>query len=167
MRDKVIRAIEIYAEGGTMDAARKAVSINGLNFYRVLRENLEIKELYYEVQKARADMMYDEAYQISTDGSLIPHAARVMAEIRMKIGQAYDRKRFGDKVAVEIDAGPNLQLALEAAKSRALLPTRDLVPITDAQYVEIAPQSSDEASDEQSAAAPYELPPGVPDPFDD
>lgn len=167
MREKVLAIFKEYSEGGTIRSARDAHGVNGFDFYRLLRQQPDLKALYHQIQEARADMMYDEAYEISTDESKAPHAARVMAEIRMKIGQAYDRKRFGDKVSVEVDAGPNLHAALEAAKTRVLLPVRDPAQITDAQYVDITQQSSGETTDQQSVAAPYVLPPGVPDPFED
>ena len=164
VREKVIRAIEIYAEGGALQTARDGLGLSGRDFYRALDRDVDLKQLYYDTQRGRADMMYDEAYVISTDSGLNPNAARVMAEIRMKIGQAYDRKRFGEKIGVEVDAGPNLQAALEAAKSRALLPGRDLGKVIDAQCVDITQQITKDATDTQSGAAPKAP---LPDIFED
>jgi hypothetical protein len=152
MRDKVLRAFEMYAEGGTIRAARDKLGIGGLAYYQCLRDNPDLKRLYYEIQEARADMMVDEAYAISMDSSLHPQAARVMADIRIKIAAAFDRKRFGEKVAVELDAGPNISEALAAARARTLRPPSDLAQIAAGQVIDITPTTLDATTDKQSAA---------------
>jgi hypothetical protein len=43
----------------------------------------------------------------------------------MKIAAAYDRKRFGDKVQLDVNGTISLSGALEAAKARALPPPCD------------------------------------------
>lgn len=148
MRDKVLAVLAVYAEGGTMKIARG--DMRGRDFYKTLRDNPDIDDLYREIQRNRADMMVDEAYSLSDDASLNPQAARERSAIRLKIAGLYDRKRYGEKVALEIDAGPNLVEAIEAAKRRVLPPPRDLSQTIDAEYTALEPSNTQGATDTQS-----------------
>lgn len=133
-----------------MAEIRTALNLKGRDFYQLLREEPALKERYYSIQQDRADMMFDEAYQIGTDNDKDPRIARVQADIRMKIGAAYDRKRFGEKIGVELDAGPNLVEALQAARKRIALPLCDPAPTLEAEYSVIPDESVERATDIQS-----------------
>lgn len=150
MRDKVLRAIQTYAEGGTIADAIDAQKMRRLAFYQTKDAHRDLTELYDQVQRFRADMMYDEAYRISTDTSLSPSAAREMAAIRMKIGQAYDRKRFGDRIDVNATVAT---LDLTAARARSALPPRDLASVAIAQVIDIPYQLTSATTDKQSDEA--------------
>lgn len=149
MRDKVLAVLAIYAEGGTMRAAR-GNGITGRDFYKTLRDNPDVDDLYREIQRNRADMMVDEAYALSDDDELLPQAARERSAIRLKIAGLYDRKRYGEKIGIELDAGPNLVEAIEAAKRRVLPPPRDLSQTIDAEYTALEPPNAQGATDKQS-----------------
>ncbi len=167
MRDKVLKVFEIYAEGGSVGMALDSVGLMRGSFYKHLRENPEIRQIYEDIQRSKADMIVDEAYEISLDKSANPRLARVQAEIRLKIAAAYDRKKFGDKLAVEHDAGPNLAAAIAEAKGRALLPPRDPGQITDAEYTEIPAPKASEPTDKQSEVSPDKAKPGAVDIFEE
>lgn len=155
MRNRVLAFFAVYAEGGTAREARDACGITGTDFYKTLRQNPDLDELYREIQRNRADMMVDEAYALSTDTSILPQAARERSAIRVKIAGLYDRKRFGDKIAVEVETGPSLTLAIEAARRRAdaaLQPPCDLGATIDADFRMIEPPNARDATDCQSAA---------------
>lgn len=149
MRDKVLAVLAIYAEGGTMKAAR-GNGITGRDFYKTLRDNSDVDDLYREIQRNRADMMVDEAYALSDDDELLPQAARERSAIRLKIAGLYDRKRYGEKIGIELDAGPNLVEAIAQAKRRVLPPPRDLSQTIDAEYTALEPPNAQGATDKQS-----------------
>ena len=170
MRDLVLKVFETYSEGGSINAAIDAFNMKHSDFYRIKRENPDLQALYLEIQKARADMMYDEAYGISEDVmnpelKTDPRNARVAADIRMKIAAAFDRDRFGDNVKVNIAGTIDLTGALIEAKQRASLPGRNLDTITDAEYETLPDVASMRSPDKQSGAA--QLLPGFVDPFSD
>lgn len=168
MRDKVLRVFEMYAEGGTVGAAMDAVGISRRDFYRTMRQDPELKAIYYEIQEGRADMMYDEAYEIGTSEAVNPQRARVQSEIRMKIAAAFDRKRFGEKVQLDVQGNVSVIGALEAARQRALPPPRDLGNVIEGQAIELPslpePQPTDKASGARPVVPPAEDPAGI---FDD
>lgn len=153
MRDKVLKAIEIYAEGGTIKAARAALNLKGSDFYACLRANPDIDAQYREVQRSRADMMIDEAYDISTDKDGDPRIMRVQADVRVKIAGLYDRQRFGEKIDLTVHNHVDLSAALLEARNRALpQPLRNLENVTDAEFVALPGISDSGAADKQSAA---------------
>ncbi len=144
-----------------MQAARDHFAISGLAFYRALRENPDLKQAYHDVQAGRADMMYDEAYAISTDANLDPRHARVASDIRMKMAAAFDRQRFGERIDMTLSGHVDLTAALLEARNRASLqPPRDLEVIPDAEYMAIPKACPDGAADTAS------VDPGPPIPGD-
>lgn len=163
LRNKVLAFFARYAEGGTAREAREQCGLTGTDFYKALRQDAELETLYREIQRNRADMMVDEAYALSTDTDILPQAARERSAIRVKIAGLYDRKRYGDKIQLEVDTGPSLTAAIQAAKQRALQPPCDLAQVTDAEYRTISPLIEHDATDKQSV--PAVSPP--PNPFDD
>lgn len=150
MRNKVLRAFELYSEGGSIGKHLDTVGLSRRDFYRTKRNDHELSAIYLEIQEARADMMVDEAYELGSDTSLDPRAMRAMVEVRVKIAGMFDRKRFGDKIAVEHEIRPNLVAAIESGRSRAALPSRDLHPIIDVQAIDITPMLASSATDMQS-----------------
>jgi hypothetical protein len=166
MRETVLQIIETYAEGGTIGAAIDARNLRRGDFYKTLRAYPELRQLYYEVQESRADMMVDEAYAISADNAKNPQLARVQAEIRIKIASAFDRKRFGEKVDMTIDQTVSVAGALEAAKARALRPPRDLANIADGEVTEIAQLLPPQPTDKKSEGHAFVPDPSV-NPLDD
>lgn len=147
MRDKVLAAIAMYAEGGSIGQHLDAIGLSRADFYSFKRKNPELHTLYLEVQEARADMMVDEAYVLGTDKELNPQVARVQAEIRLKIAAAFDRRRFGERVALETEVKVSLTQALEDARARALRPPCDPANIIDAEYTAITDASHSQTSD--------------------
>jgi hypothetical protein len=159
MRETIRQIIETYAEGGTIAAAIDARILKRGDYYRALREHPDLKQLYLEVQTARADMMVDEAYELAADNTKNPQLARVQAEIRLKIAAFFDRPRFGDKIDMTVDQTVSVSGALEAAKQRALQPRRNLADVQDGEVTEIAQLNAPCATDTKS-----ERPAIVPDP---
>lgn len=166
MSQAASQAIEIYAEGGSIHDARNAAGISGRDFYAALRADPQLQQRYYDTQTQRADMMVDEAYQISGDNEKPPGVARVQAEIKLKIAAAFDRKRFGEKVDMTIDQTLSVAGALEAAKARSLRPRRDLASIPDGEVTEIAQLLPPQATDKKSDAPTFVPDPAV-NPLDD
>lgn len=154
LRNKVLAFFAIYAEGGTAKDAREQCSLTGTDFYKTLRQDAELETLYREIQRNRADMMVDEAYALSTDTTILPQAARERSAIRVKIAGLYDRKRYGDKIQLEVDTGPSLTAAIDAARRRALQPPCDLAEPLEVEYRTIEPLIEQRATDKQSDAAP-------------
>lgn len=153
MREKFEIALAAYAEGGTVKSALKSAGIASGDFYKYMASNPQDKARYYAVQEARADMMMDEAYALSTDDEKDPRRARVQAEIRMKIAATYDRARFGDRVDVNVRGQVDMIAALADARARVTRPTTDPAPVIAADYVEItdaftigAPATASDAS---------------------
>lgn len=153
LRQRALDVIALYAEGGTVRAARGQLGVRAADFYRALREHPDLKALYHDVQLAQADMLADEALAIS-DAEPDPRRARVKAEVRFKLAGFYDRARFGEKVQVEHEAGPSVVAAIEAARHRALAaPGRHLEPVPNRQVIDITPTLAAPATDMQSVAA--------------
>lgn len=161
MRDKVLEIFRRYAEGGSVQAARDAVGLCGRDFYRTLRDHPDLKEEYHRIQEDRGDMMIDESYVLSTDGQIDPHVARVQADIKMKVAGKFAPQRFGDRVALQVEAGPSLVSALELAKTRALLPSRDPAPALTAQVIDVESETVSQSRDTQSRISPVSDPIGL------
>jgi hypothetical protein len=153
--EKVIKALEMYAEGGTKKAHLDALNMRHGDFYAVLRAHPELDQIYKDIQRDRADMMVDESYQLGTDEMPDPRVARVRAEIRMKIAGMYDRKRFGEKVDLTIENRVDLRAVIAGVEARAL-PWRDLSPVVDAQVEAISTHSLPPPADTPSVAPPAE-----------
>jgi hypothetical protein len=167
MREQVMKAFETYSEGGSIGQALDAINMRRGDFYKVLRADPALKALYLEIQQSRADMMYDESYEISEQAlneGADPRGARVASDIRMKIAAAFDRDRFGDNVKVNIAGTIDLTGALIEAKQRAALPGRNLDTITDAEYETLPSVALASSPDKQSGA---HVPAGFVDPFSD
>lgn len=165
MEALIRQIIETYAEGGTIAAAIDAhPHLKRGDFYLALRRNPDLKRLYHEVQTARADMMVDEAYQLSTDNSKNPQLARVQAEIRLKIAAFFDRPRFGDNLALQVEQTVSVAGALQAARARSLRPPTDRSAIKDAQVTDVAALPSPGSTDTQSEGAAIVPDPAI-DPF--
>lgn len=149
-------ALAAYAEGGTLKTAVKGAGLCQADFYGFLRNRPDVKSRYYAIQQDRADMMIDEAYEISTDDEIDPRRARVQAETRIKIAGKFDRARFGEHVDVNHTATIDLGAALAAAKSRVALPQRDLATLPSQQVIDVTPLPAMGATDTQSAGTPAE-----------
>jgi hypothetical protein len=130
--DKVRQALERYAEGGSLAEHLDDLNMKRGAFYEYLRRNHDVKAAYHEIQEARADMMVDETYALDCAD---PKAARVKAEIRLKIAALYDRRRFGERVQLDVQH-VDLTGALQDAQTRALRPMRDLGMVGDAQVID-------------------------------
>lgn len=167
--EKVKRVFTLYSEGGAVSPLILQVGIKFSEFYRILRENPSLQQEYYEIQRSRADMMTDEVYLDSMDAEQKDaRLLRARAELKLRVAGFYDRKRFGDKVQVEIDTGPDLTAALLAARQRSALPARDLASgelIQDAAYKVIeGPSVTDMQSVSRESQAEQAT---SPDPFAD
>lgn len=160
MSDRARQAFEIYSEGGTIVAALQKVRMKHRDFYAALRRDPELKREYLEIQEARADMMADENYALaSADKIDDPRSARVQAEVRFKLAGFYDRRRFGERVQVEMEAGPSLTAALAAARGRLALPASNLAAGALSQPIDVEATYVDVATDKQSEdARPGEIP---------
>lgn len=138
MRQKFEIALAAYAEGGTIKSALKSAGMCSGDFYKFLAANPQDKARYYTVQEARADMMVDEAYELSTDSEIDPRRARVQSEIRLKIAATYDRARFGDRVDVNVRGQVDMVAAIADARARINRPATDPARIIEAQCVDVA-----------------------------
>jgi hypothetical protein len=154
MNPKVLRVLEIYAEGGGIMDAFKEAHITSRDFYKEKRTNPTISALYDDIKRDRGDMASEEAYGVvrELDTGLITDEkhARVKAEILLKIAAMYDPNKFGNRVNVQADVGPNIIGAMSDAAKR-LAPGRDLIPAIDAEYAVIVPKAADFLSDASAA----------------
>lgn len=149
MREKLLEVLKIYREGGTRRNAQKVAGMGTHDFYDTLRANPDLEELYYTIQKDKADDLVDEALEVSMDDVAEPKRARVQIDGKMKIAAVYDRKRFGQQVDLTLDQRISIAAPLAAAKAR-LRPLRDLGRATDAEVIEIPRLSDQRTSDKQS-----------------
>lgn len=132
--DLIVRnVLELYAEGGTVKEHLNTHNIKHGHFYAYLRANPEVKSTYHDIQESRADMMVDETYGLDCSD---PRAARVKADIRLKIAALYDRRRFGDRIDLNVTGQVDITGALTEAQTRSLRPMRDLANVSDAQVNE-------------------------------
>jgi hypothetical protein len=152
IRAKVLAAFAVYSEGGKIRDAVETQGLTNMQFYAAMRAQPDLATMYHEIQESRADMMYDEAYGISTDTSIHPSAAREMAAIRMRIAQAYDRKRFGDRVGVDVAGTLDISAAIAEARNRLERPPCDLARLPDGSYGAIPPILEQSATDRQTGA---------------
>jgi hypothetical protein len=162
LRNKVLAFFAAYAEGGSSRVARTAARINGEEFYRALQKHPDLNEQYERIQRQRADMMVDEAYEISMDDALSPQAARERATIRINIAKLYDRKRFGDKVDINVSGAIDVNAAIDAAHARIATLPCDLTLLPDGTYGALPSVLPSSATDTSSVSA---APDGV-DPFE-
>lgn len=157
LQNRVLSALSRYAEGGTIRAARTEFGVSAQQFYDALEADPALQQRYRFIQKSRADMFVDEACALAetgTDDGADPRRVRVAADIKLKLAGFYDRPRFGEKIGVEIEAGPNLADALAAAKRRAPLPICDLGQVTDAEFRALPAVPAPSATDNESVGAP-------------
>lgn len=167
MRDRVLAAIATYQEGGTVQAALKHHRISWAQFYKCLKENSDVETEYRKVQTNRADMYVDSLEDVPTEVEDV-RRARVKLDALMAKAKFYDRARFGDKVDVNVNGTVSISGALEAAKSRALPPPRNLGKVIEGQCIELNSIPQGGAPDKVSGARPVE--PASSDPagiFDD
>lgn len=135
-RDKVLQAFELYFEGGTIKRAIAAVKMSHATFYQTLVDNPDLLAKYREIQQSRADMMVDEVYAIGEGEIGDPRAAQVAITARTTVAGFYDRRRFGQKVALEIETGPNLLAALTERQRELLRPAQPKAIDVDATPVD-------------------------------
>lgn len=157
MREKVLAALTLYAEGGTIRKARAAHKVSAQQFYDALEADPDLVARYRFIQKSRADMFADEVLELAEEGAATgadPRHVRVAADVKLKLASFYDRPRFGEKIGVELEAGPNLAEALQAARQRVPLPQCDLAQVTDVEYRALPSPAHDDATDKQSDAKP-------------
>jgi hypothetical protein len=144
--EKVQKVLALYADGGTQKEHLETVGLAPSVFYAYLRANSPADQILEEIERSRARMMVDESYAIALDsvklsaegdviGKVDHRAARVSADIRLKIAAMYDRKRFGDRLAVDVQT-VDITGALVEAKTRTLRPPCDLTNVEDAQVIE-------------------------------
>lgn len=168
MRNKVLAVFETYAEGLSIRKSREQHGLRAADFYKTLHDNPDLATRYRFIQKSRADMCIDRAQEIADDCATVrdpfdvllgtekpapdPRLARVAIDGLRGIGGVYDSERFGTKLAIEHDVKPNLVEAIQAGRSRAALPSRDLHPVIDVQAIDITPMLTSPATDMQSEA---------------
>ncbi|MBS4046558.1 MAG: hypothetical protein KG075_09480 [Alphaproteobacteria bacterium] len=162
-----MNAFQIYAEGGTIKRAVGEQKISNLQFYQGLDAHQDLKALYYQIQAYRADMMADEAYELSTDTSITPQQARERASIRLKIAGLYDRSRFGEKVDITMTGQVDITAALLEARNRSGRPVSDLVSTAVPQVLDVLALPVREATDKETVAPPNEAAFQMQSPFDD
>ncbi len=168
MREKVLKVLELYMEGGSLASHLAKVGMSKGDFYKTKREQPDLGAMYLDIQVARADMMVDENYQLAndviTDDDIDPRRARVSADIKTRIAEAFDRDRFGQNVKLNVSGVIDLTGALIEAKQRAALPGRNLEPIAYTEYETLPDVASMRSPDKQSGAT---LPAAFVDPFSD
>lgn len=141
-----------YFAAGSLKDALKQERVNVSDFYDWLASNPSDETRYRDIQKARADILVSEAIDLGAGeftNEVQISAARLRTQLRIKIAGFYDRRRYGEKVTHEIEAGPDLLAALDAARARAL-PNRDLAQTIDAEFVAITAQDAQVTTDETS-----------------
>lgn len=151
---KVMRVLDLFAEGGSLQDHMKATGVNSRTFYGHVYKDPELDSLYKDIKRGRADMNVDEAYRTGMDSALDSKQARVRADILMKIAAFYDRQQFGDKIDMTIDQRVSVSAPLAAARARALRPGRDLGQVQDAVIVPMQQLSDMRPTDKQSGVPP-------------
>lgn len=148
---QAVKAIDIYANTGTLKAALFAVGLEHRHFYRVLEQHTALQELYDDTQRMKASQLVDSALEMSLDDSRCAKDMKARADIRLRIAAFYDRKKFGASNDLVLDAIPNLLAALTNANNRLpVLPMHDLATTITANYVDITDTNTHSATDKQS-----------------
>lgn len=157
MREKVLKALAKYFEGGTI---REAIDTSGLqtsDFYGCLDAHPDIERQYRAIQKARADLMVDEAYGVTFSES-DPKVARMKADVRIKIAGLHDRARYGERVDLTLTQQVSIAGALADARGRALRLGSDSAEVIDVQVIDVPALPNPRATDKQSAAPANDAP---------
>lgn len=162
-REKVLAAFALYQEGGSLTDALTRMGLSNAAFYQTKLDYPDLHQKYLAIQETRADMGYDQIFQISEkllhpgflpDGSMCepidPRSARVAIDAKIRMAAAFDRKRFGERVDVGIGPSVDVLAAISEAKARLNRPQRDLPQIIDAQFIEIEPNAEAQSPDKQS-----------------
>jgi len=135
-------------------SALKRVGISCQQFYDTKRKDPELATRYDQIKRDRGDMASEEPQRVLQELECgleeDAHRGRVRAEIAQKIASMYDPEKYGNRVNITSDIGPNIIASMSAASLR-LPPGRDLAQIVDAEYVAIPPLSPAQATDKQSA----------------
>lgn len=195
MRDKVLAVFQTYSEGGSCRRAREQHEITSAAFYKTLADNPDLDTQYRTIQAARADMSVDRMLELANDcvkspEQLIesiaewrgegltedqitvlmrpvdPRHVRVAMDGLRATAEMYDRKRYGQRVAIDTEIKVSLTEAIEQGKQRALRPPCDPALITDAEYTVIPSTCDARASDKQSEESALPAPPAPIDPFE-
>ena len=154
MRERVLKALAKYFEGGTI---RDAIDTSGLqtaDFYGCLDANPDIEQRYRAIQKARADLMVDEAYGV-TFSEPDPKVARMKADVRIKLAGLHDRARYGERVDLTLTQQVSIAAALADMRMRL---GRDLTDVSDVQVIDAPAIEAPRATDKQSAAPTDDAP---------
>jgi len=155
-KELVLKLLEKYAEGGSFNVHRSELNISGKGFYAALAQWPELEILYRDIQKLRADGMLHEVYDIALDSAADPKRARVQSDIRMKIAGLYDRARYGERLALDVQHTVDLTGALADARGRLRL-RRDLENVEDAQLIE-SPRLMDERATDKLSVSTVVIP---------
>lgn len=151
MKQRVLSALEIYQEGGTVEDAVKKIGLAWSQFYKAVNSDPELKAKYLQIQENRADMYIDRLEKIPLEVEDV-RRARVLVDALVNKAKFYNRARFGDKVDVSVTGTVSLAGALAEAKARAI-PPRDPEKLIDAEYIDITNENNANATDTESGAA--------------
>lgn len=168
MRNKVLAVLDTYSEGGTIEGALAVHGMTQYVFRRNIRRDPDLLREYYERQEDKGEMAGDQLVKLAEDLSkptppkpkpgeevledapIDPRRARALADVLLAIMERYKPSRFSPKMQLTVEAKPNLVTAISDGRSRALLPSRDLMPVIDLQAIEITPLCAPSATDMQS-----------------
>ncbi len=126
-----------YADGETLTKICKDEHMPKRNtVYRWRTQYPEFGKAYLLAQEEHVDALVDEACQI-VDSELDPQRAKVRADHRRWLASRLNRKKYGDKIEVEVNKTLDIGPVLAAARERLSLLKRPEPSLKEPESVKV------------------------------
>lgn len=137
-RDKAFKIIERLYTGIALRRALEGSPREMRLFFDLVEKDVELLRKYSAAQQARAEILADEIVDIA-DTEPDPNRARVMVEARKWYASKMQPNKYGDRIDLNVSGAIDITAAIDAARSRVMLPMSD-PKIIDATYVPVTKQ---------------------------
>lgn len=160
VRAKTIAALDKVREGVLFVEACREVGIVYDKAIKCVRSDALLNEYYTAVHEACAAELARSTMDIA-DTDMDSNRSRLRIQARQWLAARLDRKAWGDKVEVKLDANVSISDALAAADAR-LRPLSDQGKVIDAEFTDSTASNAGQATDSESVGTRL----GLPNPFD-
>jgi hypothetical protein len=154
--DKIMEALDLYEAGRPLAGACRDVGIGVATIYERCKKSDVIKNRLEQSHELHGEAMVLESIEVA-DSEPDPQRARVRMMARQWVASRVARKRWGDRVDIQVEQKVSITAALEAAEQRLRLGS-DLIIDGEAHVVEDKAQTVARSTDSQSDSE-------LPDPF--
>lgn len=159
-RAKTIEVLREFASGTMFVDACKRVGIDYTTAMKCVRADSTLSNQFASAQESCAAEMARETLDIA-DTDMDSNRSRVRIQARQWVAARLDRKAWGDKVEVKLDANVSISDALAAADAR-LRPISDQGKVIDAEFTDSTASNAGQPTDSESVGERL----GLPNPFD-